>query len=162
MLMGTNRSRMVTDLVGLLPIKSYDPLIMWSWKIKWQTKIIISPLVLMSTKLGSVHPGTILLGMKHICCLWNHMTFWSRGLMRSRDKLKPSYLHYHDLYNHQIWQDDNFPWWPCVYDITRPFDQVALRDHVTYWNHHMSATALPIGTKLGRMVAYLDRLLPIE
>ena len=116
----------------------------------------------MSTKLGSVHPGTILLGMKHICCLWNHMTLWSRGLMRSRDKLKPSYLHYHDLYNHQIWQDDNFPWWPCVYDITWPFDQVALRDHVTYWNHHMSATALPIGTKLGRMVAYLDRLLPIE
>ena len=29
---------------GPLPIKSHDPLVMWSCKIMWQTKIIISPL----------------------------------------------------------------------------------------------------------------------
>ena len=26
-------------------------------------------------------------------------------LTRSRDKLKPLYLHYHNVYSHQTWQD---------------------------------------------------------
>ena len=32
------------------------------------------------------------------------MAFWSRGLMRSRGKLKSLYLHYHSVYGHQTWK----------------------------------------------------------
>ena len=39
--MATKLSRTVTYLDPLLPIKSYDPLIIWSCKITWQTKITI-------------------------------------------------------------------------------------------------------------------------
>ena len=42
--MATKLARMVTFLDGLLPTKSNDPLMMWSYKITWQTKIIISSL----------------------------------------------------------------------------------------------------------------------
>ena len=35
---------MVAHLDGLLPIKSRDPLILWSCEIMWQTKTIIFPL----------------------------------------------------------------------------------------------------------------------
>ena len=47
----------------------------------------------------------------------NHLTFWSRGLVRSRDKLNSLILHYHSI---------------------------------------------TMTTKLGRMVAHLDGLLPIK
>ena len=30
-------------------------------------------------------------------------TFWTRGHVRSRDKLKTFYLHYHNTYDHQTW-----------------------------------------------------------
>ena len=42
--MATKLGRSVTCLDGLLPIKSNNPLITWSYKIIWQTKIIIYPL----------------------------------------------------------------------------------------------------------------------
>ena len=42
--MATKLVRMLTYLDDLLPIKSHDPLIMWSCKIPWQTKIILSSL----------------------------------------------------------------------------------------------------------------------
>ena len=35
---------LITYLDGLLPIKSLDPLIVWSCQITWQTKSIISPI----------------------------------------------------------------------------------------------------------------------
>ena len=34
------------------------------------------------------------------------MTLWSRGLVRSRGKLNPLFLHYRNAYGRQIWQDD--------------------------------------------------------
>ena len=43
--MATKLGRMVTYRDWLLPIKSHGTLINWSWKITWQTKIIISPLL---------------------------------------------------------------------------------------------------------------------
>ena len=33
----------------------------------------------------------------------------SRGLARSRDKLKAFYFHYRSAYSHQAWQDDDLP-----------------------------------------------------
>ena len=67
----------------LLPIKSWNPLIARSCKITWQTKTIISPLpwCLWPPDLAGVwltmrgsHP-------------YIQMTIWSRGLMRSCEKL---------------------------------------------------------------------------
>ena len=43
--MATKPKRMITYVDGFLPIKSHDPLITWSCKITWQTKIIISSLL---------------------------------------------------------------------------------------------------------------------
>ena len=43
LVMPTKLYIMVICFDGLLPIKSYDPLINWSCKITWQTKTIISP-----------------------------------------------------------------------------------------------------------------------
>ena len=40
----TTRLGMVAHHDGLLPIKSHDPLIMWSYDIMWQAKTSISPL----------------------------------------------------------------------------------------------------------------------
>ena len=42
--MTTKRGRTVTYLDGLLPIKSYHPLIKWPCETTWQAKTIISPL----------------------------------------------------------------------------------------------------------------------
>ena len=38
------------------------------------------------------------------------MTHWSRGPAKSREKLKPSNLHYQSVYGHQTWQYGNFYW----------------------------------------------------
>ena len=36
-----------------------------------------------------------------------NMTFQSRGLLRSRDKLKSFYLYYQSTYGYQTWQNGN-------------------------------------------------------
>ena len=77
-------------------------------------------------------------------CPWIHMTFWSRGLVRSRDKLKPLYLHYHSTYGHQTWQDGNLPWWAPAYKVTWFFDHVVFWDIVTNWKPYISTTAMPM------------------
>ena len=33
-----------------------------------------------------------------------------RVLARSRDKLRPSYFHYYNIYDHKIWKDGDLPW----------------------------------------------------
>ena len=49
--MATKSDRNVNYLDGLLPINLHDPLIAWSCKITWQTKITIVP---MDTTLGTM------------------------------------------------------------------------------------------------------------
>ena len=132
--MATKFSKMVIYLDWLLPIESHGPLIMWSCKITWQTKTIISSL-----------PQ----------CLWppawqngnlpwwppahSHMTLWSRGLVRPRDNLK-SYFHYHSAYSHQTRQADDLPWETSTHSVTPSFGHVDLRDHVRkpLWFHYHS------------------------
>ena len=60
----------------------------------------------------------------------SHMTLWERVFTRSRDKLKPSHLHYHKAYDHQTWQDGYLPWRSPTHKVTWPFGPVALEDHV--------------------------------
>ena len=63
---------------------------------------------------------------------------------------------------HQIWQDDNLPWWTPTHNIKRPFDHVIVEDYVINYNQYFSITTVPIATKLGRVVTYLDGLLLIK
>ena len=54
-----------------------------------------------------------------------------RGLARSRDKLNSLYIYYQSGYDDQTWQDVNSPRWTATHKVTRPFDHVILRGHVT-------------------------------
>ena len=56
---------------------------------------------------------------------------WSRGLVKSREKLKLFHLHYYSTYDHQAWQYGNLSWEAPIVIVTRPFNYVDLRDNVT-------------------------------
>ena len=45
--------------------------------------------------------------------------------------------------------------------VIQSFDHVVLQGHVANKNHHISITRVSMATKLGRMIASLDGLLPI-
>ena len=100
---------LVTYDARLPLIKLHDPLIIWSSKIMWQTKNIISPLtkrVPMITKLGRlvtylkellplelINTKTTVTSQKMMGShLYNHKSLWSYGLARSHDKLNPLYF----------------------------------------------------------------------
>ena len=97
--MATKISRMVTYLKGILTTKSCNALITWSGKFTWQTKTIISTLLEWLCPLNLAKWWLILMGS----CLESHMTLSSFDLARSRDKLKPLYLHYHSASDYQTW-----------------------------------------------------------
>ena len=53
-----------------------------------------------------------------------------------------TYLHYHNAYNYQTWQDGHLPWEAPTHKVTRIFDHVVFQDDVTNLNHYTStATA---------------------
>ena len=120
--MATKLGTMVTYLDKLLPIKSYDPLIMWSCNITWQIKnhYISTIRVPMTTKLNKMVnylDGLLPVKSYNLC---------SCGVVRSRDKRKLLYLHYHSAYGHQTSQDGNLLWWAPAYKDTF--------DHMTLWS----------------------------
>ena len=55
------------------------------------------------------------------------MTLWSGGLTRSRDNLKPLYLHKDSTYGHQTWRYGDLTWGVPSHKVTRFFDDVVLR-----------------------------------
>ena len=59
------------------------------------------------------------------------MTLGSCVLTRLRDKLKPLYVHWHDAYGHQNWQDGDLPRSVLTHGIALPFVNMVLQDHVT-------------------------------
>ena len=77
------------------------------------------------------------------------MNFCSSNLAKSRDKVKPLYLHYESVCGYQTWQECNLPSWAPAYKITSPFKSL---------NDYISTTTVLKATKLGRMVIYLDKL----
>ena len=90
------------------------------------------------------------------------MIIWSRHLSRSRDKLKPLYLHKNYAYGHQTWQDGDLPWRVPTHKVTWLFDHVVLRDHLASSNYYISTTAVPMATRLCRIVRYFEVLLTIN
>ena len=75
--------------------------------------------------------------------------------------IKALYLHYYIAYCHQTWQGGDLAWGAPTDKVTWPFDHVVLGDYVAILKH-ISATRVPVATKLSRMVIYLEGLLPIE
>ena len=55
------------------------------------------------------------------------MTLWSGGLTRSRDNLKPLYLHKDSTYGHQTWRYGDLTWGVPSHKVTRFFDDEVLR-----------------------------------
>ena len=58
------------------------------------------------------------------------MAIWILSLARSRDKLKPVYLHYHSNYDHQIWQGNDLPWADFTHKVAQPFVHMVLLEHM--------------------------------
>ena len=90
------------------------------------------------------------------------MTLWSRGILRSHDKLKALCLHSHSAYGHQTWEYVELPWGAPLHKVTEPFDLMVFQGHPTNENRYIATATVPMATKLGRMVTYLDGLLPMK
>ena len=103
--MATKFGRIVTYIDNLLSTESNEPLMIWSCEIRWQTKTIISPLIqyLWPPNLAGLWLTLIAI---HSKC---YMTFWSRGLSRSCEKLKSWYIHYQDAYRREFRQEYDLP-----------------------------------------------------
>ena len=82
-------------------------------------------------------------------------------MSRSRDKLK-TYLHYQSAYGHQTWQKGNLTCWVDAHKATRPSDHVVLEITLQANITISPLSEYPMATKFGRMVTYLDGLLPIK
>ena len=156
--MATKLWRMVTYLHALLAIKSHDHFITWSCPITWQTKTNISPSPLCLWPPNMVGWWFTSRG----CKSGSHITLLSRDLERSSYKQKPLYLYYQSAYGRQSWQDGNLTWQAPTYKVTWPFDHMVLQGHETNKNHFMFTTIVPLATKLGTMITYLDRFLPLK
>ena len=63
---------------------------------------------------------------------------------------------------HQTWQGGDLPRGALINKIRWPFHHEVWQDHVTNENHYFSTTRVPMTTKFGRMVTYLDGLLPTK
>ena len=141
--MATKFGRMVTYLDGLLPIRSYNSVILWSCSIVWQTETIISPIQ------QSLWPQ-------------NLVRWWLTGPFgqmissnhHKHDKLKPFNLHYFD---HQTWHIGNISWLSLIVIVTWPFNNMVLLDHVPHWKH-ISTITISMAIKRGKVVKCYSEL----
>ena len=100
--MATKICSMVICLEKFLIIKSYNVLIFRFYKVMWETKTIES-----TTKVPMVTK------LSRMATYMTHMTLWSRGFLRSCDKGKLLYLHYHSAQGNQRWCDGHIPLEAC-------------------------------------------------
>ena len=54
--------------------------------------------------------------------------FWSHDFLRSYEKLKVLYLHYHYVCDRQTWQGYDLPWGDKTHKVTWPLNHVVLQD----------------------------------
>ena len=158
--------------------KSYRTL--WSYEITWQTKTIISKLsqcVWLPRLTGwwltlrSSYPKSHMIfdhmflqdhltnKNHYISTKFGKMVVYHKGLIpikldglfKSPDKLETFCRYYHNAYSHQIWQVVDL-WWGF------PTDKVTF---IT-WSRKITWKIVPMATKLGRMVTYVEQLSPIN
>ena len=113
------------------------------------------------TKIGLINLKYRLLS-SHVSHWQNHVTIWSCGRFRSPEKLKLLYLHYRNTYDNLTGQNGDLRWGAPTYKVAWCFDQMFWQDDETNWNHCISNVTVPMDTRLGRMVIYLEGLLPIQ
>ena len=71
-------------------------------------------------------------------------------------------IYYHNACGYQNWQGGDLPWGAPIRKVTRHFDHMVLRDHLTWQTKNISDSRVLMANKLGRMVTYLDGVLPIK
>ena len=140
--------------------KSYGPRITWSCQITWQAKTTTYRLWECLYRYQACRMVTSLDGLTPMKS-HRSLTTWP-CLVRRREKLKSLYLHYHNAYGDQTWQEGNLPWKVPVFKFKWAFGHEVLWDHVTNWNYYISTTATSTATKICRTVTYLDGLLSIQ
>ena len=92
----TKLEMMVTNLDGTPLIMLLYPLVLWSWKMMWQTKIIISPIPQCLWPPNLEGWWLIFTGLYPYC----YYTIWGHDLPRSCDKVKALNIHsYNDSYH---------------------------------------------------------------
>ena len=89
------------------------------------------------------------------------MTLWSHGFARSRCKLKPLHLDYHNAYGQQTWQDCDLTW---VFLFIKSHDSLIMWSCQVIWEikRIISTKIMAIVSKIGRLVTYLELLLPMK
>ena len=150
----TKLGRLGTYHEGPLPML-LQPLVTWSYEIALQTKTIISPLP-QYLWLQNVTDWLLTMRGFYPC----YSTLWSLALTRLRYRLKPLYPHYHNVYGHKTCKHGYLPWM---------FLPIKSNNHIIMWfckilwqTTNIFTTAMPMATKLGRLVTYLGCLLPIK
>ena len=88
------------------------------------------------------------------------MTISSRRLVRSRENLKSLYFHYHSAYGHQALQVGNLLWEASTHNVN--LWSCGLARSPEKLKPLLSTTTISMTIKRGRMVTYLDYLLPIK
>ena len=91
-----------------------------------------------------------------------YYTFLSRSLARSLGKRKSLFFDYHNIYGHKIRHDGDLTWVLLTNKVQWPYNHVVLWDHVTNEKHFISTTKMLMATIRGRMMTYLEWLLPIK
>ena len=72
------------------------------------------------------------------------------------------YLHYHNAYGHQTWQDGDLLLEAANNKVTERSDHVVVQSHLTNENHCISTSKVLMTTILDRMIIYFDGLLPVK
>ena len=127
--MTTKFGKMVTSLEQLPFIALLDPLIKQFFKIAWQTKAILSPLLQCQWL-----PNLAVLGLTlRDSYLYSHMALWSSDLSRSDDELEALYLCHHGTPTHKvIWSSNHVVLWVHVRNYIIYIS--ACTDHNAYGN----------------------------
>ena len=87
----------------------------------------------------------------------SHLTLWSHVHAQGHNTNENHYISTkQSVYGHQIQQGDNLNWWAPTYRSQRPFDYM-----ITWQIKTINATALPMTTRLGTVMIYLQGLLLI-
>ena len=86
------------------------------------------------------------------------VSMWNLALQ----PLKTLQLHYLNAYVHQDWQCGHLTWGAFIHKVIWPSHHMVFRDHVKAKSYYIFTTRVPIAIKLGKMVTYLEGLLPIK
>ena len=97
-----------------------------------------------------------------VSCTSSYMIIWSGGLARPHDKLKPSYFHHHNSYDNLTRLVDNLPWGAPTHKSRGPLITKSCKIKWQTKNITSRLSEYQWLPKLGRLVAYLDRLLSIN